>query len=140
MKKEQSAGVIVVRKEGDKIKLLLLRSYDFWDFPKGGIEENESKLDAAIREVKEETGIEGLDFKWGKIYYETEPFGRNKKVVYYFVAETLEENVVMGINPSLGIPEHEEFRWVDVDEAKKTVVERIRKAIDWAQKRIEGRY
>lgn len=140
MKKEQSAGVIVVRKEGDKVKLLLLRSYDFWDFPKGGIEENESKLDAAIREVKEETRIEDLDFKWGKIYYETEPFGRNKKVVYYFVAETLEENVVMGINPSLGRPEHEEFRWVDVDEAKKTVVERIRKAIDWAQKRIENRY
>lgn len=140
MRKEQSAGVIIVRKDGPEHKILLMKSYDFWDFPKGGIEENENKLQAAIREVQEETGITSLDFNWGKIYYETEPFGRNRKVVYYFIAETKENKVVMGINPILGKPEHESYAWVSFPTAKSMVVDRIKKAIDWAQNRLENMY
>ncbi len=140
MKREQSAGIILVRKENGVAKLLLMKSYDFWDFPKGGIEQDESKLTAAIREVKEETGITNVDFNWGKIFYETESFGRNKKVVYYFVAETNESKVNMGISPTLGRPEHDEFAWVTFDEAKEMVVERIKKAIEWAQDRVENIY
>jgi 8-oxo-dGTP pyrophosphatase MutT (NUDIX family) len=140
MRREQSAGVIIVRKDVDDDKVLLMKSYDFWDFPKGGIEKDENKLQAAIREVKEETGITQLDFNWGKIYYETEPFGKHNKVVYYFVAETTTEDVVMGINPELGRPEHEEYAWVSFDQARGMVVERIKKAIDWAKERLDYSY
>jgi bis(5'-nucleosidyl)-tetraphosphatase len=140
MRKEQSAGIIIIRKEGLEQKVLLMRSYDFWDFPKGGIEKNENKLEAAIREVKEETGITDLNFNWGKIYYETECFGRNKKVVFYFVAETTECDVVMGISPLLGKPEHEEYKWVNFNDAKCMVVDRIKRALDWAQNRVEYIY
>lgn len=140
MRKEQSAGIILIKKGVDGPKVLLMRAYNFWDFPKGGIEENENKLEAAIREVKEETGITNLSFNWGKIYYETECFGRNRKVVFYFIAETEEEKVVMGISPTLGKPEHEEYRWVTFEEAKEMVVERIQKALYWAQNRIENVY
>lgn len=140
MRKEQSAGIIIVRKDATEPKVLLMRAYSFWDFPKGGIEGTENKLEAAIREVKEETGITELQFKWGKIYYQTEPFGKNRKVVFYFMAETNEENVIMGISPILGRPEHEEYRWVSFDEAKDMVVERIKKALSWAQDRMENVY
>ncbi len=140
MRKEQSAGIILIRKDGLEPKVLLMRAYNFWDFPKGGIEENENKLEAAIREVKEETGITDVSFNWGKIYYETESFGKNKKTVFYFVAETNEEKVVMGISPLLGKPEHEEYRWVTFSEAKNMVVERIQKALAWAQDRVENVY
>ena len=140
MKKEQSSGVIIVRKDADKPKVLLMRAYNFWDFPKGGIEGNETKLDAAIREVKEESGITDLQFNWGKIYYETEAFGKNKKIVFYFIAETNEQDVQMGISPLLGRPEHDEYRWVTFDEARCMVVDRIKKALFWAQDRIENVY
>lgn len=140
MRKEQSSGIIIVKKCDGVPKVLLMRAYNFWDFPKGGIEGNENKLEAAIREVKEEAGITNLNFNWGKSYYQTESFGKNKKVVFYFVAETDEENVVMGISPLLGRPEHDEYRWVTFDEAKDMVVERIQRALFWAQDRIENVY
>lgn len=136
MKKVQSAGIVIVRYENDIPLLLLMRAYSYWDFPKGGIEDNENKIMAAIREVKEEAGITDLDFKWGKSYYETEAYGKNKKVVYYFIAQTNESNIVMGISPVLGTPEHEEYKWVTFDEAKLLTVERINKVICWVEERV----
>jgi len=41
---------------------LLLRAYNYWDFPKGVVEVDESPLQAAIREVEEETTLTGLRF------------------------------------------------------------------------------
>lgn len=140
MRKAQSAGIIVVRFENNEPKVLLMRAYNFWDCPKGGIEGEENKLEAAIREVKEESGITDLNFDWGKSYYETEPFGKNRKVVYYFVARTIQEEIIMGISPLLGKAEHEEYRWVSFEEAKNMTVERIQKALNWAQDRIENVY
>lgn len=136
MKKIQSSGIVIVRFENGIPLLLLMRAYSYWDFPKGGIEENESKLSAAIREVQEEAGLTDLDFKWGKSYYETEAYGKNKKVVFYFIAETQEPNIIMGISPELGTPEHEEYKWVTFEEAKELTVERINKVIHWVEERV----
>ena len=140
MDKVQSAGIVLVRFEEDNPKVLLMRAYSYWDFPKGGIEANENKLMAAIREVKEESGIVDLDFQWGKSYYETEPYGKNRKVVFYFLANTHEEDVIMGINPSTGKAEHEEYRWVSFDEAKDLAGERIKRVLAWAENRIKNIY
>ena len=49
-----SAGVIVVRHQIDGWNFLLLQSFGYWDFPKGGIEAGEESLQAAVREVEEE--------------------------------------------------------------------------------------
>lgn len=140
MKKVQSAGVVIIRYENNTPLLLLMRAYTYWDFPKGGIEDNENKIMAAIREVQEEAGITDLDFKWGKSYYETESYGKNKKVVFYFIAETKEQNIVMGISPQLGTPEHEEYKWVTFDEAKSLTVDRIKKVISWVEERVLDLY
>lgn len=137
MNKIQSAGVVVVRFENDKPYFLLLRAYDFWDFPKGKIEDNESKIQAAIREVNEESGISDLKFNWGRAYYETETFGRNNKVVYYFVASTKVKEIYMESNPVTGLTEHQEYRWVSYDEAMVLTKYRIQKVIQWAVNRID---
>lgn len=136
----KSAGVVIVRYENSIPKVLLLRIYDYWEFPKGKIENNENKLTAAIREVHEESGIQQLDFKWGKTFYETKPYGKERKIVSYFIAETQEENVIIQPNPVEGNIEHEEYRWVTFEEAKELTGERLRKVLEWAENRIFNLY
>jgi 8-oxo-dGTP pyrophosphatase MutT (NUDIX family) len=53
-----SAGGVVVG-EGGKIVLVEQHS-NTWSLPKGGIEEGESTLEAAVREIREETGLSNL--------------------------------------------------------------------------------
>jgi 8-oxo-dGTP pyrophosphatase MutT (NUDIX family) len=57
--KRFSAGAVVVRPFPDGWRYLLLRVYRTWDFPKGRVESRETPLQAAVREVEEETGIIG---------------------------------------------------------------------------------
>lgn len=56
MATETSAGAAVFYR-GDQIEYLLLFS-TYWGFPKGHIEAGESERTAALREVREETGLE----------------------------------------------------------------------------------
>lgn len=77
--KNRSAGIVVVRKENNNLFLLMMRAYNYWDFPKGKIEIGERVIEAAIRETKEEAGIDDLNFSWGVDHTQTEPYGSIKK-------------------------------------------------------------
>jgi 8-oxo-dGTP pyrophosphatase MutT (NUDIX family) len=58
---ERSAGGIVYRMEDGAPRVLLIRdSYRNWGFPKGHVKEGEDEEEAARREVREETGLDGL--------------------------------------------------------------------------------
>lgn len=60
-REEVSAGGIVFRRSPEGLRVLLIRdSYQNWGFPKGHLEAGESPDVAAVREVGEETGLEGL--------------------------------------------------------------------------------
>jgi 8-oxo-dGTP pyrophosphatase MutT (NUDIX family) len=59
--RETSAGGVVFRiEEGAALFLLIRDSYANWGFPKGHVERGESTEDAALREVREETGLNTL--------------------------------------------------------------------------------
>ncbi len=130
-----SAGVVVVRRQGDEYLFLLLRAYKYWDFPKGIVESGEDPLDAARREVEEETTISDLDFKWGFEYMDTGPYNRGK-IARYYIAETRQDDVKLPVNPEIGKPEHDEYRWVTYEEALKLVGERVKPVVKWARQTI----
>lgn len=94
MKFEFSAGGVVFKRENDGLFILLARhsQHHGWVFPKGIIgdtKENEGKEETAIREVKEETGIDARILKplSSVVYWYSFKGEKRKKTVYYFVME-----------------------------------------------------
>ena len=130
-----SAGVVVVRKSEGRFVYLLLRAYQHWDFPKGVVEPGEQPLEGALREVREESTITQLAFNWGYDFIETGPYGHGK-VARYYLAETRQKDIELPVNPELGHPEHEEFRWLRYEEAKNLVTPRVRTVLEWAQAQL----
>src|SRR5580698_3267480 len=126
-----SAGVVVVHRAGAGVQYLLLRAYKNWDFPKGLVEPGEQPLDAAVREVKEETTLVNLAFDWGKEYVDTGPYNKGK-ISRYYVARSDATHVHLPINPELGFPEHQEARWVAFETALDMVSPRLKPVIHWA--------
>ena len=131
-----SAGVVVVRRTPRGHQYLLLRAYHYWDFPKGGVEAGETPFQAARREAKEETGITDLEFRWGEVFQETDPYGQNK-IARYYLAETRSEAIILPVSSELGRPEHHEYRWLSKAEAEKLLVARVQKILHWAQSIIQ---
>jgi 8-oxo-dGTP pyrophosphatase MutT (NUDIX family) len=130
-----SAGVVVVRRVGDDWRYLLLRAFTHWDFPKGMVEHGEEPLAAAVREVREESLIDDLDFAWGETSTQTGPYSGGK-VARYYLAETRQTDVTLPFNPLLGRAEHSEFRWVDYDEALELVSPRVKPVVRWAAQHL----
>ncbi|MBU1395118.1 MAG: NUDIX domain-containing protein [Gammaproteobacteria bacterium] len=130
-----SAGVVVARRAGSGWRLLVLRAYRNWDFPKGRVEPGETPLDAAIRETAEEAGISDLAFRWGEGYCETEPY-RQGKVARYYLAETTRTSITLPVSPELGRPEHDEWRWVSLDEAARLLPPRLQPVLAWAGRQL----
>ena len=132
-----SCGVVLARQTDAGWVTLLLRAYHHWDFPKGLQEEGEEPLEAAQREVQEETSIDTLDFVWGDRFMETGPYSRGI-TARYFLAQTEQATVVMGPSPETGVPEDHEGRWVSFDEAYDMASPRVRSVVQWARQVIGG--
>ena len=132
-----SAGVVVVRRADDGWRVLLLRAYNYWDCPKGVVEAGEEPLATAKREVREETGLEQLDFRWGEEFIETEPYSKNK-VARYYLATSPAGAVKLPVSTELGRPEHHEYRWLTLEGAGELVVPRLTRVLSWAFRRIVG--
>lgn len=130
-----SCGVVVARRTETGWVTLMLRAFHHWDFPKGLRERGEEPMQAAVREVGEETGVTELSFDWGDRFFETGPYSRGK-VARYFIAITNQEDVEMGISPETGEPEHHEWRWVSFDEAYDLGSPRVRTIVQWARQII----
>ncbi len=120
MREEMSAGFVVV----DGRDVLLLGHRDGHpDFPKGHVEKGENALDAAYRELEEETGIarEMVELV-PEFRHEMEYFFRDgnelvRKRVVFFLGKAREGARKAARNSR----EHEWLEWVDIDKALATV-------------------
>ena len=127
----------MLRRVDGRWHCLVLRVYRNWDFPKGLVDAGEDPLQAALREVEEETGLTDLAMPWGAVWRETEPYARGK-VARYYIAESRQGQVALGVNAELGRPEHHEFRWLPLDAARQLVPPRLQTVLDWVQSVISA--
>ena len=119
--KEVSAGGVVYRRTEDGgIEVVLAsrrtrRGELAWGLAKGGIEDGESREEAAIREVREETGITAeieADLGDTKYMYVWEDVRIRKTVHFFLMRDT-------GGDPGERDDEMEEIRWFPLERAKK---------------------
>lgn len=129
--KRLSAGAVLVREAPGGYLFLMLRAFNHWDFPKGLVEDGETPLDAALREIIEETTIADIEFAWGREFFETGPYNRDK-IARYYLGLTGQEQVRLPVNEALGRPEHSEYRWATLPAARVLAAPRVRSVIDWA--------
>jgi 8-oxo-dGTP pyrophosphatase MutT (NUDIX family) len=132
MEKPISAGVIPARRTPEGWMLLILRAYRNWDFPKGVINPGEEPLAAARREAEEEAALTDLEFPFGEIYRETEPYAGGK-IARYYLAVTRQERITLPVSPELGRPEHDEGRWVSLAEAARVLPPRLQPVLRWVR-------
>lgn len=117
--REISAGIIVYHKtlEGPKF-LIMYHGRGYWNFPKGKIQAEEKSFQAAIREVKEETGLNRNELKFIEYFkaYEKFVFRRKNekifKIVIFYLAETKQIQVRVSA-------EHGGYGWFSYREALK---------------------
>jgi len=115
MKEVSAGGVVFYRGETIQLLMIVDRCHK-WTLPKGKIEDGETYSETAIREVWEETGINGRIVKaLDKVYYEYyhPVHGKVEKEVHYYLIEA--ENNQLKIQES----EINEAEWMSLEEAWK---------------------
>ena len=117
---EVSAGGVVYRRDGGRVEILLAarrtRRGDLaWGLAKGGIEPDESAEEAAVREVREETGIEAkIETSLGETrYFYVWEDVRIRKTVHFFLMRAT------GGDPNERDDEMEDVKWFPLDRALK---------------------
>jgi hypothetical protein len=122
--------MVVVHHDGRRYRLLCLRTFDAWDFPKAEVEGDAAPLDTAVAITREATGIEDLAFHWGEDYRETVPYEDNR-VTRYYIAESGSDEVALHLPAGRDVEDDYEYRWVTVDEAEDVLPPRLGIVLDW---------
>src|SRR5688500_9065971 len=101
-REERSAGFLIFhrRARDDAVRYLLLDYGRHWDFAKGHVDPGETDIEAAIRELREETGIRDLvpvpDFEREIVYFfRSARHGLIRKTVVFFLAEVTKPDVIL---------------------------------------------
>ena len=111
MEKVKSCGFLIYRTKPQRT-ILLMKHPKRWDLPKGHVDEGETNLECALRELQEETGIELQHlrmvegFKYKDRYVVETKKSKKKKTLIIYLAELIEE---VEIVPT----EHEGYEWVN---------------------------
>ncbi len=87
-KLEHSAGAVVFTREAGELRFVVVESLrsGIHGFPKGRMEEGETDLETALREIREETGLEPRivpGFRTVEVYSLQEDPNKVKQVIYY---------------------------------------------------------
>ena len=113
LRKEKSCGCIIIKNE--KVLLVYEKNRNFWGFPKGHMEEGENEIETALREVKEEVGLD------------VEINAEKRYVLNYIIREEIDKTTVLYVaeprneNVEMQESEIEDARWCFFEEALNTL-------------------
>ncbi len=110
---EKSCGALVFRRFHGNTELLLIKHANggHWSFPKGHVESGETEIETALREIKEETGIDVIIDPSFREVISYSPKKDTQKDVIYFIARAQNYDYT---------PQEEEIsqiKWVEINRA-----------------------
>ena len=130
----REVGSCIIVDNKDRVLILLRGSTDpwkpgWWDLPGGHLDGSETPIQGAAREAEEEAGLTVRDLQ--KVGMK--PIGRMVK--YFFVTRHYDGSVSLKANPKTGIVEHDEYKWVTIEELTDlreslVPIDMIRKALN----------
>ncbi|CAD1479386.1 unnamed protein product [Heterotrigona itama] len=114
---KRACGFVVFRRIRGMIEYLLMQvSYGehHWTPPKGHVDPDESDMETALRETKEEAGLSASDLNiFENVKHELNYHVNGKpKVVVYWLAELLDPEKPIRLSD-----EHQAFKWLSLEEA-----------------------
>lgn len=110
---EKSCGAIIVRNNDDKLETLLIQMWGgHWSFPKGHVENDETEIQTAIREIKEETNLDvTIDTRFREVSTYSPKTNVMKDVIFFIAIpkttkvinqkEEIQQSMWMEINEAL---------------------------------------
>jgi N utilization substance protein B len=112
---EKKAGAVIYSKDGDDIYIALVHDvFGHWTLSKGGIDDDESVEDGAVREIKEELNLDiKIIEKLGENEYVANhpEKGQHRKQVTYFLAESPMTDITLGESGGL-----DDAKWFKLSE------------------------
>ena len=113
---EKSCGAIIYTNvNGERLYLVEQMLDGQWGVPKGHVEENETEEETAVREIKEEVGLQVIidsGFRMTETYSPKDGFIKD---VVYFVAYS------ESMDTTMQVEEVQNIRWVKLEEAKELI-------------------
>lgn len=120
-----NVGIIVINGQGKLLWAKRMGNQHAWQFPQGGIADNESPVDAMYRELQEELGIDARDVKllaeskrWlrYRLPQRFQRFDDNERCIgqkqKWFLLELISDDASVKLDAS-DHPEFDRWRWVD---------------------------
>ena len=127
LKKEKSCGCIIIKNK--RVLLVYEKNRNFWGFPKGHMEADENEIETALREVKEEVGLDVEIDKERRYILNYVIRNEIDKTTVLYLAKAKNEEIIMQES------EIENIRWCSFEEALNTLTfdnwkEMFKKVID----------
>lgn len=113
---EKSCGAVIIKFENSEILTLLIQMKSgHWSFPKGHIEQNETEIQTAIREIKEETNLNVIiDTRFRKVSTYSPKLDVIKDVVFFI-------GIAKGKKVKIQETELTDYCWINIYDALKIV-------------------
>lgn len=135
-----NVGIVISNRQGQVFWARRV-NHDGWQFPQGGVNRDETLVEAMYRELKEEAGLSRdqvqvlahtkhwLHYDLPRRFLRHQRRRANNRINFkgqkqvWFLLELLEDDSAVSLENGLDTPEFDAWRWVETDFALKNIVD-----------------